>query len=111
MRHLYADAFIAESSSGKNGPDLILAHQPDIIFMDISMPDLDGIAATRQIREVFPEQKIIGFSMNDNDETLNRMMKAGAIGYLLKTDDLEDYRICIENALEGNTFISKNIIK
>lgn len=72
---------------------------------------MDGIKATRLLISKFPKQKIIAFSMNDNDEMLNRMIKAGAKGYLLKTDDQEEYLLAVEAVQNGDLFISKNVKK
>lgn len=111
IRFILADAQILDTGSGKESISIAKVFRPDIVFMDISMPEMDGIEATRLILSELPSQKIIAFSMNDNDEMLNKMMNAGAKGYLLKTDDLEDYQVAIDTVLSGQIFISKNVIK
>lgn len=111
IRFIFEDAQIIDTGSGKESISMTKIFRPDIVFMDISMPEMDGIETTRLILSGTPSQKIIGFSMNDNDEMLNKMMNAGAKGYLLKTDDLEDYQVAIDSVLSGQIFISKNVIK
>lgn len=109
LKSVYEQIEVAQASSGKRGHEMVGDFNPDIIFMDISMPEMDGIATTRMILSDFPGQKIIGFSVNDNDEVLNRMLKAGATGYLLKTDMLEDFIVAIDSVLCGQVFISRNL--
>lgn len=108
---LFSDAEVRETASGKECLSLMQVFSPDIIFMDISMPEMSGIEATRVILSKDPYQKIVGYSMNDNDDTLNKMLNAGAKGYLLKTDDSEDYEEAVKCILSGHLFISRNIRK
>lgn len=109
LRSLFEKTEIRELASGKDSPDVVRQFEPDIIFMDISMPDMDGIETTRLILSQFPGQNIIAFSMNDNDETLNKMMDAGVRGYLLKTDDETDFLAAVDTVLSGHFFVSKSI--
>ena len=111
LKFLFSNAEVMDTASGKDSLSIVENLRPDIVFMDISMPEMNGVEVTRMILAKFPLQKIIGFSMNDNDETHNRMIKAGAKGYLLKTDDMEDYQAAIEDVLKDQVFISRNIMK
>ena len=61
----------------------------DVTFMDVSMPEMNGVEATKRILEEFPDRKIIAFSMNDDKEKITAMFSAGAKQYLLKTDPVE----------------------
>lgn len=75
---------VAEASDGQAAVELARLHQPDVIVMDITMPKLNGIEATRVLAREFPTMKIIGMSMHECEETAVEMRQAGAVGYLTK---------------------------
>ncbi|MCW3054269.1 MAG: two component transcriptional regulator, LuxR family [Chthonomonadales bacterium] len=75
---------VGEASNGCEAIHLYQQHRPDVVLMDMSMPDMDGLQATRAIREECSTARIIVFSIADGDETIYQAMKAGARGYLLK---------------------------
>lgn len=100
---------IAEASNGKEFLGLLRTHQPDVIFMDIEMPEMNGIEATREALEYYPELSIIGLSMYDNENYIKELISAGARGYLLKLSD--NYKI-FETILKfpkAEIFFSKEI--
>jgi DNA-binding NarL/FixJ family response regulator len=75
---------VAEGSNGQEAVELFNRHQPDVTLMDLRMPVLDGIAATRQIRSQHPEARIIALTSYDGDQDVIRALEAGVRGYLLK---------------------------
>ena len=77
--------------------------------MDIGMPDLNGIDATRQIIKDYPKVKIIGLSMHSGKKFISEMLKAGASGYLLKDCAFEELITAIKTVLEGKTYLSPSI--
>ena len=84
---------VAEASDGREAVDLALEHRPDIIIMDISMPVLNGIEATKIIKSSMPAAAILVLSAYDDDEYVFALLEAGAAGYLLKNvraDELVD---------------------
>jgi DNA-binding NarL/FixJ family response regulator len=78
---------VGEASSGKEVLKLAVEHQPDVILMDIQMPDLNGIEATQQILRTSPHVGIIVLTMFQDDDTVFAVMRAGARGYVLKGAD------------------------
>jgi DNA-binding NarL/FixJ family response regulator len=86
-----------EASSGRETVDLAIALEPDVIVMDIAMPGLNGLDATRQIRKHRPEIEILAFTGTDEEKLIHQMFEAGARGYILKTDTNE----CIQAALRA----------
>lgn len=96
---------VAEASSGREALELVRRHQPQIVLMDVSMPDLDGIDATRILHEEFPSVKVIGLSMFAENEFAARMRAAGAVNYLSKSgpsgEVLEAVRSCAESGTPG----------
>jgi DNA-binding NarL/FixJ family response regulator len=75
---------VAEGGDGRDAVELFRRHRPDVTLMDLRMPELDGIAAVKQIRGEFPEAKIIALTSFDGDQDIYRALEAGVRGYLLK---------------------------
>jgi DNA-binding NarL/FixJ family response regulator len=83
-------AIIAEACNGREAVKLAIKHSPDMVIMDVTMPDLNGIEATRQIVSEVPGVKVIALSMHSDEKFVTEMLKAGASGYLLKDDAFEE---------------------
>lgn len=93
----------------KDGPTVVaLARElaPNVVIMDISMPGLSGIEATRQICQENPDIKVIGLSMHAAKRYVQEMCKAGASGYLLKDCDFEELIGAIHTIAEGGTYFA-----
>jgi DNA-binding NarL/FixJ family response regulator len=88
---------VAEAASGRQAVELHRALQPDVTLMDLKLPDLDGVSATKLIREESPHARIIALTSYDGDQEVYRALEAGARGYLLKemvhTDVLRAIRV------------------
>lgn len=100
---------VAEAENGRAGVRLAKRHQPDIVVMDINMPDLNGIDATRQIITELPHVKVIALSMYSDRSYVKGMLKAGASGYLLKNCAFEELTIAIHAVQENETYLSSKI--
>jgi DNA-binding NarL/FixJ family response regulator len=81
---------IGEARNGREAVSLARELQPDVTFMDVKMPVMDGIEATRRILSETPGMKILGLSMYSGDGFNSGMMQAGALGYMLKGGELEE---------------------
>lgn len=92
---------VGEAGDGRDAVDAITALRPDITLMDIRMPVMDGIAATRAIRSSVPQARILVLTTFDDDELIKEAVRAGAIGYVLKGTPLEDLVAIIRLALRG----------
>ena len=75
---------VAEASNGREAVELFRAQQPDVVLMDLHMPEVDGVSATKAILEEFPEARIIALTSYDGDQEIYRALDAGVRGYLLK---------------------------
>src|SRR5215211_892044 len=76
----------AEAADGRAAVKLALAQRPDVAILDLSMPELNGLEATRRIKEALPETEVLVFSMHESEELIRDVLAAGARGYLLKSD-------------------------
>jgi RNA polymerase sigma factor (sigma-70 family) len=83
--------------------------KPDVIVMDIAMPILNGIEATRQIKKIRPQSKVIILSMHSHDRFINELFSLGASGYLLKDSTGQDIIKAIQAAVQGDTYLSPSI--
>jgi DNA-binding NarL/FixJ family response regulator len=97
---------IAQAQDGHTTVELVKKMSPDIVMMDIGMPDLNGIDATRQIIRECPKVKIIGLSMHSGRKFVEEMLKAGASGYLLKDCAVEELTVAIKTVMAGKTYLS-----
>lgn len=75
---------VAEASNGREAVELFRMHQPDVVLLDLHMPELDGVAATKIILQEFPDARIIALTSYDGDQEIYRALDAGVRGYLLK---------------------------
>jgi DNA-binding NarL/FixJ family response regulator len=100
---------VAETKDGHSTVELVRELSPDLVIMDIGMPDLNGIDATRQITRDFPRVKVIGLSMHSGKKFVVEMLKAGASGYLLKDCALEELTTAIKTVTAGKTYLSPAI--
>lgn len=87
-------------------PKMVSDLRPDVTLMDVAMPDLDGIVATRQILRAVPDTKIIALSALSDHKTVAGMLEAGARGYVLKSDDFEELTRAIGEVTQGRTYLS-----
>ena len=102
-------AVIAEAASGKDAVRLAVDHQPDVILMDIQMPDLNGIEATRQILRASPHIGIIVLTMFQDDDSVFAVMRAGARGYVLKGADQTVLLRAVRAVANGESLFSPEI--
>lgn len=78
-------AVVAEAGSAEDGIAAVLAHRPDVTVMDIGLPDLDGVTATRRVLDTWPEARILALTMHGEDGFLVPFLEAGGMGYLSKS--------------------------
>ena len=97
---------VGEAKNGLEAINLCRARNPDVILMDLMMPEMDGIAATRAILEDCPEIKIIAMTSFDEEELVHGVLAAGAISYLLKNVSSDELAKAIRNAVSGQSTLS-----
>src|SRR5260370_25657510 len=102
---------VGEASSGREAVEMFRALQPDVTLMDLRMPELDGVAAVRIIREQFPEAKIIALTSYDGDQDIHRAIAAGVRGYLLKETVHTDVLRTIRTVHSGRKLILPEVVQ
>ena len=100
---------VGEAASGREALTLAHSLRPEIVVMDISMPDLNGVDATRRLLAEMPRIKIIGLSMNSDRRYVVAMFKAGAVGYLLKNSASEELIHAVRAVTDDLTYVSPSI--
>jgi DNA-binding NarL/FixJ family response regulator len=99
----------AEACDGRTTVQLVRETMPNVVIIDIAMPDLNGIEATRQIVNDSPGAKIIALSMHSDRRFVLRMLEAGASGYLLKDSAFEELALAINTVVGGKIYLSPAI--
>jgi DNA-binding NarL/FixJ family response regulator len=99
----------AEASNGRAAVELALAHRPQIAVLDLSMPELNGLEATRRIRERLPDTEVLIFSMHESEELIRDVLAAGARGYLLKSDASRQLVSAVESLSRHKPFFSGRV--
>lgn len=102
---------VAEASTGEEALNLAQEMNPDVIVMDISLPDVSGIAVTRKIKESHPEIAVIALTIHDDEQYFFEMLQAGASGYVPKKAAPEDLIYAIRTASDGEIYLYPALAK
>jgi DNA-binding NarL/FixJ family response regulator len=101
---------IMEASNGLEFLATLEKTQPDIVFMDIEMPEMDGIETTRKAISLHPDLKIVALSMYGEEAYYVKMIESGVCGFLLKDSDIQEVESAIELVKEGKSYFSQDIL-
>jgi DNA-binding NarL/FixJ family response regulator len=99
----------AEASNGREAVKLTERFRPNVAILDLSMPELNGLEATRQIRKISPETEILVFSMYENEQFVRELLSAGARGYVLKSDVATQLVLAVETVARHKPFFTSEI--
>lgn len=97
---------IAEAANGRDAIAAFLLHRPDVVLMDLRMPEMEGVEAVRRIREIDPLARVIVLTTYDADEDIARALQAGAKAYILKDIAADALVACIRDVLAGKTYLA-----
>jgi len=101
---------VGEAYDGRKALELVRKLEPDVVVMDISMPNLNGVDATYQIIRDYPKTKVIALSMHSSSMFVSDMIKAGATGYILKDCLFDELAAAIRTVYEGGVHLSKDVM-
>lgn len=99
-------AIVGDTGDGRTAVELARSLEPDLVIMDIAMPGLNGIEATRRITSEVPGVKVIALSMHSERRFVIEVLKSGASGYLLKDCAFVELELALRTVISGNTYIS-----
>jgi DNA-binding NarL/FixJ family response regulator len=102
---------VAEATDGRAALNLVKTHQPHVVLMDIAMPGLNGLEATRRMVKEFPGTNVLILSMHASEEYVWQALRGGAAGYLLKGAELAELALAIKAVTSGETYLSPPISK
>ena len=100
---------VGEAADGAEAVQLAQDVRPDVVLMDVSMPNLDGVEATRQIARLVPECQVVMLTMHADGEVMARAIQAGAIGYLVKDCAITDVVSAVRLAASGESVLSPDL--
>jgi DNA-binding NarL/FixJ family response regulator len=106
----YPNIEITEANDGNEYLQSLATHLPDVTLMDISMPIIDGIEATRRATELYPDIRIIALSMFGDEAYYYKMIDAGVKGFLLKNSEIAEVREAIESVMAGDHYFSNELL-
>lgn len=102
---------IAEATNGRDAVTVALRMKPDLVVLDLSMPELNGLAAASRIRAEWPEARILMLTVHDSEQVVREVLAAGAQGYVLKSDAGRILMAALDALLEGGTFFTPKVGK
>jgi DNA-binding NarL/FixJ family response regulator len=97
---------VGEASDGETAVSLALQLRPDLVIMDVVMPGLDGVAATRRIHAECPDTRVIALSMHSDRRFVSEMVRAGALGYLVKDSAFEELNQAVKTVMANRPYLS-----
>lgn len=100
---------VAEGDDGDVAIELVEQYKPDVVLMDINMPNMNGIEATRELLENYPELKVVILSIHDDENYVTHALKTGAQGYLLKEMDTESLMEAIKVVYNGGAYLHPKV--
>ncbi len=100
---------VAEASSGSEAIQLAQAHQPDVILMDVAMPDMNGMEATREIKAHCPSVAVLALTIHEEEDYFFQMLDAGASGYIPKRAAPDDLLQAIHTVHRGEVFLHSSV--
>jgi DNA-binding NarL/FixJ family response regulator len=96
----------AEAANGREAVELALEHRPEVVVLDLTMPELNGFEATRRIRQALPDTEVLIFTMHESEELVRNVLAAGARGYLLKSDAARQLVPAVESLAQRKPFFA-----
>ena len=100
---------LAEAANGADAVKAALTHKPDVVLMDVSMPNVDGVEATRMLVNADARQRVVMLTMHMDRDVIDRCIRAGAVGYLTKDSSISEVVVAIKLAANGDRPMSPRL--
>lgn len=100
---------VAEGEDGNQAVTIVEEHHPDVVIMDINMPNVNGVEATRQLTEKYPDSKVIILSIHDDENYVTHALQTGASGYLLKEMDADALVEAVKVVADGGSYLHPKV--
>jgi DNA-binding NarL/FixJ family response regulator len=110
LREMKGVELVGEASNGREYLELVKDHEADLVLMDINMPEMDGIEASRESMKRYPNTKILVLSMYDEYNYYDSMVQIGVQGFLLKEANFNELQKAIESVREGKPYFSQELL-
>lgn len=102
---------VGEATGGYEAIEMVADYQPDILVLDLSMPDLDGIAVTKKLKPAYPDLKILILTIHEDDALLREVIKSGASGYVLKRAAESELISAIQSVMRGDMYVDPAMLR
>jgi len=102
---------VAEGTNGADALRLVAQHCPDVLVLDVNLPDLNGVEVTRQLREQHTSTVIVALTVHDDSQTIFGLLESGAVGYVLKDEALETLINAVRAAAQGDSWLSPAVAR
>jgi DNA-binding NarL/FixJ family response regulator len=109
LKELPGVEVVGEARDGREAVALVKSIRPDVVFMDISMPNLNGLEATERIIKDLPEVRVVILSRHENPDYYWRALKMGAAGYLLKKAVIAELKVALQRVAAGEVYLSREV--
>ena len=110
VREIDSFEVIGEASNGKAFLKLLEEKKPDLVLMDIKMPEMDGIEASKIALQKYPDLNVLVLSMFDDEQYYNTMIDIGVRGFILKDADSAELKVAVNKVCEGNSYFSQELL-
>ena len=109
LRDMEGVQVVAEAADGQEALRLIETQQPDVVFLDIAMPQLNGMEVVARVKKKYSAVRVVMLSMHENPEDVRKALQAGADGYLVKGASIAELEVAIQAVLRGDVYLSSAV--
>jgi DNA-binding NarL/FixJ family response regulator len=100
---------VAQAANGREAVEAVAKHRPNVLVVDLAMPELNGLTAAREVLRAFPKTEIVLLTMHNTDQTIREVLKCGARGYVLKSDAEQDLTAAVKAVSQGKPFFTPSV--
>jgi DNA-binding NarL/FixJ family response regulator len=109
LKSLHGIEVCGEAANGREALEFVQKNKPDLVILDLTMPEMDGFEATRAIREASPETEVLILTVHFSEEIAHKVMRLGARGYIVKSDIDTELIAAVQNVCQHNPYVTKQL--